>query len=120
MKPPDQELTATPILYPFRGSFKRSLQILDDPVIGWAAVLWLVASITGLWLAAAGSSLPALPVLLMLALIAGIAERESIRLFTHRGTNLDMSVAFLPFVFTAVAFGPLAAFIVGVSARESR
>ena len=51
--------------------------------------------------------------LLALAVIAGVAERQSVRLFTHRGTNLDISVAFLPFVFTAVAFGPLAAFIVG-------
>jgi putative nucleotidyltransferase with HDIG domain len=117
VRPPDQELTASPIIYPFRGSFKRMLQILEDPVFAWAGFLWVVATITGLWLAAEGASVPALPVLLMLALIAGIAERESIRLFTHRGTSLDMSVAFLPFVFTAVAFGPLAAFIVGAVAN---
>jgi predicted hydrolase (HD superfamily) len=71
----------------------------------------------GAWLAASGASVPAWPVLVMLALIAGIAERESVRLFTHRGTSLDMSVAFLPFVFTAVAFGPLAALIVGAVAN---
>ena len=52
-----------------------------------------------------------------MALIAAVAERQSVRLFSHRGTTLEISVAFLPFVFTAVAFGPLAAFIVGAVAN---
>lgn len=78
----------------------------------WAGLLWSFAAVAGLWLVAVDSPLPGLPVLAALALIAAVAERQSVRLFTHRGTNLDISVAFLPFVFTAVAFGPLAAFIV--------
>lgn len=56
--------------------------------------------------------LPALWVLGGLALLAAIAERQSVRLTR----NTEGSVAFLPFVFTAVAFGPFAALVVGALA----
>ena len=117
VKPPDQGLTATPSVYPFRGSFKRLSTDPDVAVGAWAVALWVAAAVVGISLVAAGVSVPSWPAVLILALIAGVAERESVRLFTHRGTSLDMSVAFLPFVFTAVAFGPLAAFVVGALAN---
>ena len=123
MTPPDQELTALPIVYPFRGICKRFREECRAPAFArsvlWATTLWVAAGLVGVWLAATGASLPGWPVLLMLAVIAGVAERESVRLFTHRGNSLDMSVAFLPFVFTAVAFGPFAAFVVGCAANLS-
>jgi putative nucleotidyltransferase with HDIG domain len=124
VKPPDQELTATPILYPFRGSYKRVQQILLESRVlvrslAWAAVLWVSAAGVLLWLLSGDWPVPGPIVLLLIAAIAGVAERQSVRLFTNGGTSLDMSVAFLPFVFTAVAFGPLAAFIVGAAANLS-
>ncbi len=52
----------------------------------------------------------------MFALIAALAEKKSIRL-THASDDpaqgLQVSVAFLPLLFVAVAFGPLAAAVVG-------
>jgi putative nucleotidyltransferase with HDIG domain len=44
-----------------------------------------------------------------LALVAIAAERSSVRLTSR----IETSISFLPFVFTAVAFGPLAAMVVG-------
>jgi putative nucleotidyltransferase with HDIG domain len=55
------------------------------------------------------SDLPSIWALAGLALVAGAAERWSVRL-TGR---IQSSISFLPFVFTAVAFGPLAALLVG-------
>jgi putative nucleotidyltransferase with HDIG domain len=46
-----------------------------------------------------------------LAVIGALAERLSVSITR----NTDASVAFLPFVFTAVAFGPLAAMLVGTA-----
>ena len=60
-------------------------------------------------LIAAGQSLgPPLPVFALSAL-AFFAERRSVRL----SPTLELSVSFLPFVFAAVMFGPLAAMAVG-------
>jgi putative nucleotidyltransferase with HDIG domain len=56
--------------------------------------------------------LPALWILAGLALLAAVAERQSVPLTR----NTEGSVAFLPFVFTAVAFGPFAALVVGALA----
>jgi putative nucleotidyltransferase with HDIG domain len=47
--------------------------------------------------------------------VGGIAERLSIRVTAE----VEMSVSFLPFVFTAVAFGPYAAFLVALGASFS-
>jgi putative nucleotidyltransferase with HDIG domain len=56
--------------------------------------------------------LPSLWILGGLALLAAVAERQSVPLTRHT----EGSVAFLPFVFTAVAFGPFAALVVGALA----
>jgi putative nucleotidyltransferase with HDIG domain len=58
---------------------------------------------------AAGYGLPPLWKIVALAVVTALAERQSVRL----SRNVETSVAFLPFVFTAVAFGPLAALVVG-------
>ena len=46
-------------------------------------------------------------------LVAGLAERHSVPLLGNRQRGIEISVSFVPFVFTAVAFGPLAALVVG-------
>jgi putative nucleotidyltransferase with HDIG domain len=79
------------------------------PVWGWACGLWAAALTAGIVLA---DSLPSLWILGGLALLAAVAERQSVPLTR----NTEGSVAFLPFVFTAVAFGPFAALVVGALA----
>src|SRR5436309_9805738 len=79
------------------------------PVLGWACGLWAAALTAGIVLA---DSLPSLWILGGLALLAAVAERQSVPLTR----NTEGSVAFLPFVFTAVAFGPFAALVVGALA----
>jgi len=62
-----------------------------------------------------GSPLPPWWQIAALIAVGGIAERLSIRVTTE----VEMSVSFLPFVFTAVAFGPYAAFLVALGASFS-
>jgi putative nucleotidyltransferase with HDIG domain len=78
-------------------------------VWGWACGLWIGAITAGVILRGA---LPSLWILGGLALLAAVAERQSVPLTR----NTEGSVAFLPFVFTAVAFGPFAALVVGALA----
>lgn len=61
----------------------------------------------------AGWGLPPWWVLISLAGLAGVAERQGVRV----SKNIEMSISFLPIVFTAVAFGPLAAGFVGGAAN---
>jgi putative nucleotidyltransferase with HDIG domain len=63
-----------------------------------AAALWLN-----------GYRLPHLWALLVLGAIAAVAERQTVAI----GGRTEMSVAFLPLVFSAVVFGPLGGFVVG-------
>jgi putative nucleotidyltransferase with HDIG domain len=72
-------------------------------------------------LSLAGYQLPHLWALLVLGAVAAIAERQIVAI----NDTTSMSVAFLPLVFSAVAFGPLGGFVVGVLSnvwylRESR
>ena len=57
-----------------------------------------------------GYRLPHVWALLVLGAVAAVAERQTVAI--HDRT--DMSVALLPLVFSAVAFGPLGGFVVGV------
>jgi putative nucleotidyltransferase with HDIG domain len=57
-------------------------------------------------------SLPSVWMVAGLALLAALAERQSVPLTRHT----EASVAFLPIVFAAVAFGPYAALLVGALA----
>ena len=61
----------------------------------------------------AGEHLPSLWIIAGLALVAGLAERHSVALLGNRQQGIEVAVSFVPFVFTAVAFGPLAALVVG-------
>ncbi|MGQ0569501.1 MAG: HD domain-containing phosphohydrolase [Armatimonadota bacterium] len=63
------------------------------------------------------ASLPAWWMLVGLVLLAGVCERQSVRLFSQGETSTEVSGAFLPLVFTAVAFGPFAALVVGAAAH---
>jgi putative nucleotidyltransferase with HDIG domain len=78
----------------------------------WAVVLALTATVVAAALVRRGFDLPAWWIVLGLALVSGIAERQSVSLLGDRQRGIETSVSFLPTVFTAVAFGPLAAFTV--------
>jgi len=80
----------------------------DRPVIVFAAVLATTTALLTVGLALASPSVPWLTVLGLCAL-SFIGERQGVRLTSC----VEISVSFLPIVFAAVLFGPLAAMIVG-------
>jgi putative nucleotidyltransferase with HDIG domain len=110
---------------PFRGSFNRP----KDPsrawqptsafiskerrTLAWIAFLSAACAAAASVLFAEGFELPVWWQFLALALVTAAAERQSVRL----GRNVETSVAFLPFVFAAVVFGPLAALALGILAN---
>jgi putative nucleotidyltransferase with HDIG domain len=81
------------------------------PIYAWATVLWFGGLLTGVVLSW-DASLPSLWIVAGLAILAAVAERQSVPLTRHT----EASVAFLPFVFSAVAFGPFTAMVVGALA----
>jgi putative nucleotidyltransferase with HDIG domain len=78
-------------------------------ISAWLAGLWVMAAAIASALFAHGYSLHIWWAPLGLAAVGAVAERSSVPVTG----NTEFSVGFLPFVFTAVAFGPLAAFVVG-------
>jgi len=78
----------------------------------WTVALW-VCAVSIFFALAFTQTLPPWWALVGLSAVAAVAERQSV---TMAG-NIEMSVSFLPFVFAAVAFGPLAAAIVGAVAN---
>jgi len=81
----------------------------------WVILLWTAATGAMVGLVLTGLALPPWWILLGLAAIAALAERQSVPVTR----NIETSVSFLPSVFTAVAFGPLAAAIVGAAASST-
>jgi putative nucleotidyltransferase with HDIG domain len=81
------------------------------PIYGWTGGLWLVAISAALVLSH-GAPLPSLWIVGGLAALAAVAERQSVPVTR----NTEASVAFLPLVFAAVAFGPFTALVVGALA----
>jgi putative nucleotidyltransferase with HDIG domain len=77
----------------------------------WAALLALAAGGVCVVTVTLGYGMPAWWLTAGLAFVAAATERQSVRLTR----NLETSVSFLPLVFTAVAFGPLAAAVVGAA-----
>jgi putative nucleotidyltransferase with HDIG domain len=75
----------------------------------WLAALWGGTGVMALLLSARHREFGPWWALLLLSAIGAIAERQSVPVTK----NTEASVGFLPFVFTAVAFGPLAAMAVG-------
>ena len=82
-------------------------------VLIWAVLLNLSAAASAAVLFGFGAQMPSWWKVLLLAVVAGVAERQAVRV----STNVEMTVSFLPFVFTAVAFGPAAAFVVGAASN---
>ena len=80
-------------------------------IYGWAAALWLAAIVVALVLAR-DAPLPSVWVIAGLATLAAVAERQGVPVTG----NTEASVAFLPLVFAAVAFGPFAALVVAALA----
>ena len=124
--PIDRELTAPAAYTPFGGYARldrlvKGLARSDSRTVAWAIALnaIAVAAAAALWFD--GYRLPPLWALVVLGLLAAVAERQSVGV-TER---TSISVSFLPLVFSAVAFGPLGGFVVGAISnvwdlRESR
>jgi len=113
--PIDRGLTAPPAYTPFGGYARldqlfKGLDRADRRSAVWAVILWTVSigAVIALWLH--GYRLPHVWALFFLGAVAAAAERQTVAVNDHT----EMSVAFLPLVFAAVAFGPLGGFVVGV------
>src|SRR5207247_10447910 len=91
----------------------RKVANAERRTLVWILFLSTACLVTASTLFGAGYGLPPWWQFLALALVTAGAERQSVRLTR----NVETSVAFLPFVFTAVAFGPLSALVVGVFAN---
>jgi putative nucleotidyltransferase with HDIG domain len=96
-------------------SLVEGLVSADRRTLAWACLLngAAAATVVALWLN--GYRLPPVYAVLVLAVVAALAERQSVAV-TKRTT---MSVSFLPIVFSAVVFGPLGGFAVGALSNLS-
>lgn len=90
-------------------AFARS----ERPTLIWMGVLTLACVFMAGALLDNGYRLPPWWQLCALILVTAVTERQGVRL----AKNVETSVAFLPLVFTAVAFGPLTALVVAVAAN---
>src|SRR5919109_3271489 len=84
---------------------------IDFPIRAYAAILAVLSCglVVGLSLTEGFTNGPSPWPLLGFALLALMAERQSVRL----SENIELSVAFLPLLFVAVVFGPLPAAVIG-------
>lgn len=85
----------------------RNLQLY-----AWITSLWIATGVCAVSFISAGLDLPPWWTILGLAGIAALADRQSVAVTK----NAEASVAFLPLVFAAVAFGPFAGLLVGALA----
>src|SRR3954454_15701424 len=79
----------------------------------WAGGIWCGSAVAAAVLMALGYGVGNFWIVLGLAAAAGAAERQSV--WVTR--NIEASISFLPLILTAVAFGPLAAMLVGLLAN---
>jgi putative nucleotidyltransferase with HDIG domain len=124
--PIDRGLTAPPAYTPFGGYARldrlvKGLTGADPRTVAWALTLNVgsILAVSALWVD--GYRLPHMWAILVLGAVAALAERQTVAI----NDRTWMSVAFLPLVFSAVAFGPLGGFVVGAISnvwdlRESR
>jgi putative nucleotidyltransferase with HDIG domain len=114
--PPIEELTASGSYNPFEGARKRfrTLDPTETRTAIWACGLAAATAAAAAALVTAGYGLPSIWYLVVLAVIAGVAERQSVTLTGDREKGIELAVSVVPYVFTAVAFGPLAALVVGL------
>jgi putative nucleotidyltransferase with HDIG domain len=117
----------SPSVYPFRGMRKSQMWGMRDLVIDlaeeiraspmrllvWIGLQWAAALAVAVMLLTVGHRLSDIWVLLGLCAVGGFAERQSVWLTR----NIETSISFLPRVFAAVAFGPLAGMLVGLVAN---
>ena len=114
-----------PSVYPFwvtlnwRNRLAQNLRVAvafarsERPTLIWIGVLTLACVLVAGALLDNGYRLPPWWQLCALVLVTAVTERQGVRL----AKNVETSVAFLPLVFTAVAFGPLTALVVAVAAN---
>ncbi|HCG03280.1 MAG TPA: hypothetical protein DEV93_22425 [Chloroflexi bacterium] len=91
----------------------RDLTLKESRTLGWIVALSLSCIALAILLFELGYGLPLWWQFIALAIVTAATERQSVRV----ARNVETSVAFLPFVFTAVAFGPLSALAVGIFAN---
>lgn len=112
--PIDRGLTAPQAYTPSGGYARldhlfRGLDSADRRSAVWAGILWFssIGATSALWLS--GYRVSHVWALFVLGAIAAAAERQTVAVNDHT----EVSVAFLPLVFSAVVLGPLGAFGVG-------
>src|SRR4029453_10671747 len=105
-----RELTANRSYNPFGGESSNFVKVRRDDLrcVVWAGAFVVSALATFGLLMLRGYSLPQWWVLLGLALVAGLAERHSVALLGNRQRGIEISVSFVPFVFTAGTLAPSA------------
>jgi putative nucleotidyltransferase with HDIG domain len=91
----------------------RSFGRKERPTLMWIFALSAGCLCLAVLLVLSGYGLPTWWQFAVLAAVTAGTERQSVRITR----NVESSVAFLPFVFTAVAFGPLSALAVGIFAN---
>jgi putative nucleotidyltransferase with HDIG domain len=106
-------------LYPFRVTFQGAFGRLrrssvcrsgvEAALAVWAASLCIGATAMAIGLIATGSEVGPLAPIAALSALGFLGERQSVRL----DRSLEISISSLPILFAAVAFGPLAAMLVG-------
>lgn len=115
-------LTADARLYPFWGNFQEAVGLLTtiaalpDRRVQLRSTVYAIALATAAVilvgsLLAAGETAGQMYVVIVLAAIAVVAERGSVRL----STRAEQSISVLPTLFAAVLFGPVAAALVGAA-----
>jgi putative nucleotidyltransferase with HDIG domain len=91
------------------------IQIQYDGLLLYAAAVAAFASATAAVMVAAGVPLGDPWAVVCLAAVAALAERGSVRL----SSTTEVSISFVPAVFAAILFGPLAALVVGAASNLS-
>jgi hypothetical protein len=102
------------IVYPFRGIAQGLRHVGSHPqrrTVLYVIALAIAALLVGLTLVGAGYTLVSPLTVFVLAIVAAVAERVSIRLTR----TLEQSVSSLPRLLAAVLFGPLAGAVVGAA-----
>jgi putative nucleotidyltransferase with HDIG domain len=112
--PIDRGLTARAAYTPFGGSARldrlvKGLGSADGRTAAWASVLWVGSAGAVSALVLGGYGVPHVWAIFVLGAVAALAERQRIAI----NDRTEMSVSFLPLVFSAVALGPLGGFAVG-------
>src|SRR5262249_34562799 len=109
-------------LYPFRGRSKNLTAVFsrfrsatwgtpEKRVSTFAFALATIAVLTAIALVHAGFTVGNAAVVLVLAVVAAIAERGTVLL----GRDTEQSISLVPTLFAAVLFGPLASMVVATA-----